>query len=1019
MRKLSLVLLFICCFAFATAAQNKVRGQVIGEDGIPIVGVTVVIQGTNTVVVTDADGKYTISCKNDDSLIFSMLGMKEQVVRVDNRKTINVVLADEQTSLDEVVVVAYGTQKKSDLTGAVGVVSMDKIKNEASLSADQMLQGRVAGMEITSAGGEPGEGMSIRIRGTRSINASNDPLIVVDGVMDAVESFSDINPEDIKSVSVLKDASSTALYGARGANGVIIVTTKGGDGTTLNITFNSKFSIATLPRKLDVMNAAEFAQYRNDFKVDRGAVDLSTAQTDLDNPSSSDYPYGNPNNLGKGTDWQKLLTRTAFNQSYTLTLNTGESRSHIYLSAGFDKTQGIIIGNDIRRITTRLKADRRLYRWMKLGVNVSYSFKDRDRNKIALNGTSTNAAVAISPLLDATSTWNKYGETGENGGNVYNNPYIVATSSTLWVKDYSLNIAPWVEWTISKRLKMRNSLSYKYSSSQDFKYEPASLPVAVARKTGGSATRSNYERQTFLWENKLDYDRTFAKIHRLQLMVGFTTNLDIRNNVGLSGIGYLDDNVTFYNMEGIPDRRNLSPSTNYTKLQRMSFIARANYSALGRYYLTLTGRYDGSSNFAEGHKWAFFPAVAAKWNISKEPWMAIANATWLTDLSLRASAGISGNDAVSTGVAQSVLSSANNGWMFGEQTPVSYYPTRLDNGTLTWEKTVSYNVGVDMSLWRDRIVITADAYLSLTSDLLLSVANASQTGYTSRYRNIGKTRNMGVELSVTSHNVNNRHFAWETTFNISHNNQIVLDIGDTEYISIYTSSGQMMYGYVKNYPANALWGYQCAGVWHNDEERARNKATKTYVSRYDKNGVRKYVDKNHDGILDRNDYVYLGNGDPVVYGGIQNSFTYKNWRLGIFLSYALGGKLYNITEQANLGSTTYTTNKYRYMLNGWHPVRNPWSDIPAPYDEDNYASDVFVHDASYLRVKTVSIGYSIDLRNKIKGINSLDITLSGDNLLLFSSYNGFDPDISSSGRKVDNASYPNPRTFTLSLKAKF
>ena len=1019
MRKWFFILLLLCLPAVSLFAQNKITGQVIGEDGIPVAGLTVMVQGTTNGVITDNEGKYSISCKNDDSLVFTMLGMEEQVIRVDNRKSINVVMRPEQTSLDEVVVVAYGTEKKSDLTGAVGVVNMDKVKSDASLSVDQMLQGRVAGMEITSAGGEPGEGMSIRVRGTRSINASNDPLIVLDGVVDAVDSFSDINPEDIKSVSVLKDASSTALYGSRGANGVILVTTKGGDSQTLNITFSAKVGLAELPRKMDVMNAAEFAQYRNDFNFDRGTFSLTTAQSS-DVQGTKIYPYENPASFGKGTDWQDVMTRKAVNQSYNFTLNTGESRSHIYFSLGYDDTQGIIIGNDQKRLVSRIKVDRRLYRWVKIGANVQFNYRFRDRNKIQLNGTSTSAAVCISPLLDPTSTWNKYADTGTNGGSVYDNPYIVATSSTYWVREYYLQLNPWVEWTLTKnnRLKMRNSFSYKYNVYQDFKYEPSTLPVSSTRLTGAYAMRANDERNSFLWENTINYDRTFNGGHKLQLMGGFTMQGRWINYTALSGTGYLDDTVTFYNMESVMDRRNLSPSTNRSLMKRMSFIARANYSALGRYYLTFTGRYDGASNFAEKHKWAFFPAAAFRWNISKEPWLAVANATWLTDLSLRLSAGMTGNDAVSTGVSRATLSNSASGWMFGELSPVAYYPSRLDNPNLTWEKTTSYNVGLDVSLWRDRISMTLDGYLSYTTDLLMSVANAAHTGYTSRWKNFGKTRNMGIEFSITSHNITRKHFNWETTFNISHNDQIVLDIGDTEYISTVHYDGQMYYGYVKGYPANALWGFKCAGVWHNDEERERNKATHAFVSRYDKNGVRKYVDINHDGVLDRNDYVYMGSGDPVVYGGLQNSFNFWNVHLDLFLSYSLGGKLYNISER-QLGMTTYTTNKYRYMLDGWHPVRNPWSDIPAPYDEDTYGSDFLIHDASFLRIKTLSVGYTFDLRNKVKWMKSIDLSLSGDNLWLFTTYNGYDPDISSSGRRIDNASYPNPRTYTLSIKAKF
>ena len=474
-------------------------------------------------------------------------------------------------------------------------------------------------------------------------------------------------------------------------------------------------------------------------------------------------------------------------------------------------------------------------------------------------------------------------------------------------------------------------------------------------------------------------------------------------------------------MGGLEDPRNLTEKSSVSEVQRLSFIARANYSYRSRYFATFTGRYDGASIFSEGNKWAFFPAVAFKWSISNEPFMAMAKANWLSDLSLRISAGRSGNDALSSYVSQAALTSTQAGWLFGDVQGLSYYPTRLDNPDLTWEKTDSYNIGVDFSVLRDRLTFTLELYKSYTKDLLLQVKNAAQTGFTSRFDNVGSTENSGVEFTVNSHNITKKNFEWTTTFTISHNKQMVTDIGiDYEYVPTFTKNDQMLYGYMKGYPVNALWGYQAAGVWHNDQEREENRYTKTYVSYKDQNGYTKYVDVNHDGVLDQSDQRYLGCSDPVVYGGLQNTFEIYGLTLGVYFTYSLGGKIYNLSE-FNLGSGSPMTNQYRYMMNSWHPVRNPDSDIPRAYGLDNYASDRYVHDASFLRLRNLSLGYKFDLSKKVKFLRDITVTASCDNVWLWTKYNGFDPEVSSSGAvaRLDNEAYPMPRTYYLSVKFRY
>ena len=655
------VLLLILALAFALpgfAQVITVTGQVVGDDGFPIPGAGVLIQGTDKGTVTDADGKYSIQAGREDVLVFSSLGFKDATEGVSGRKLINVVLSVDTKVLDDAVVIGYGTQKKSDLTGAVGIVSMDEIASPAVASTDHALQGRVAGVDIISGGGEPGESTSIRVRGTRSISAGNEPLIVVDGVVDAVESFSDINPDDIKNITVLKDASSTAIYGARGSNGVILITTKGGNtGSKVDITLSASAGMSELPRKLDVMDATEFAQFRNDYKLMAGNVSATAPQ------ASGYYPFEDPSAYGKGTDWQDVLTRKALQQEYKLALNYGDSNGHVYGSFGYENREGIVIGTGMSKYNSLLKVDRKVFKWLKLGVRANLAYRRNDRNSVTINGASNTSAICLSPLVGPEDEWNRYSDEGGSGGAVYNSPYLIARDATNYVNIKYLNVAPWVEVYPFKGATFKSQFSVAWTDNDAFTYSPASMPLAKVRKTGGTATRTADDRLSLLSENTLTWKKVFRKRHNLEVMGGFTAGKKSTSYAYTKGVGYLDDRTGPYNMGGLMDRRNLTEKTSISEITRMSVLGRVNYSYKGRYHVTGTARYDGSSNFAEGHKWGFFPAAAVRWTISNEPWMGSAKANGLTNLSLRLSAGRSGNDAISSYVSQQALTSEVATWL--------------------------------------------------------------------------------------------------------------------------------------------------------------------------------------------------------------------------------------------------------------------------------------------------------------------------------------------------------------------
>ena len=444
----------------------------------------------------------------------------------------------------------------------------------------------------------------------------------------------------------------------------------------------------------------------------------------------------------------------------------------------------------------------------------------------------------------------------------------------------------------------------------------------------------------------------------------------------------------------------------------------------------MTARADASSNFAANNKWGFFPSGAFRWNVKNERWLK--NQRWLNELALRVSAGRTGNNAISVYRSLEAYGTSTSGAVFDGSQAITVYPSRLENPDLTWEKTTLYNVAVDFGAFDNRLNISLEGYYSRTTDLLLTLQTAHVTGFTSRYTNIGSTTNSGFELTIESRNIVNPKFRWNTTLTLSHNNQMVEDIGHEEYISALNSGGNspfMMYGYKAGYPLNSLWGFKYAGVWKTAEEFERNQYTHTYVSSTTGNnpmtmrGYPKYVDTNNDGILSEDDLVYMGNSDPFLYGGLQNTFHIGRFKLGVYFTYSLGGKIYNYSELAMGGGNS--SNQYRYMIDSWHPVRNPDSDLPrAGTDDILVPSDLQIHDASYLRLQNVNLSYTFDLRKKTKALRDITLSFVGNNIWLWSKYNGFDPDVSTESdgstlRRVDLGAYPRSRTFVFSVQIRY
>ncbi len=1008
-------------------ADPPIKGAVTDEAGNPLPGATVSVAGTSRGVQTNEKGEFSITAGQQDVIYISYVGFDRQALPVKNIKLPLVIrLQPSNKSINEVVVIGYGSVTKKDLTGAVSTVKVSDLADVPVSRVDQMLQGRIAGAEFVSTDGEPGAGTSVRIRGTRSITASNEPLYIVDGLMDAITNLNELNPSDIASISVLKDASSTAIYGSRGSNGVIIITTKTGGSKTgkTNFTLRNDVGFSELPRYLDLMSATEFAQLQNDRYY--------FASTANQTKPLEEYPYPDPLALGEGTNWTKEITRRAPYHNLTFSASGGDKATQYYFSANYNNNQGIILNSGMKRYQVRLNLDRTISQYVKAGVRFNYSNVDRALNNADV-GTQTlwyRSTIFLAPTIPAykadgsLNDWNSQWYSGT----LFDSPLANALLKQNNRLEKSLSSMAYIEIKPVKNVLIRSTVSYSDLVRNNDQYFPSTLPTRINANSGGYAYKSSYSENNLLNENTITYKRTFNKHHFFDAMYGFTVQRRKYNNMTASGQGYFVDDIENNDLGALPSKETISLGSSLETLGRMSHLARLNYNYRGRYYFTATMRRDGASNFSRDNKWAFFPSAAFKWNVSNEQFMK--RFSKLSELSFRLSGGTSGNDAISRYQSLSRLSSTTGGYIFSGGQPVAYYPSRISNEGLTWEKTTTYNAGIDLSFFNKRLDIVIDAYRSTTSDLLLTVQLPTHVGYGSRLANIGKTSNRGIELTVNHENIRRKHFSWSTTVTAAHNTQRVEDIGGLDRVSVYDNpygAQYMMYGYVKGRPLNAVWGMQYAGVWKNTEEIEKNKTTKEYASSavsYYSPGRQRYIDQNKDGVLDNNDLIYLGNADPYVYGGIQNTFNIRKLSLSVYLNYSLGGKIYNPTELF-MGTGTYLSNQYRYMVNAWHPVRNPHSNYPRADSKDDIPNDRFLYNASFLRLKNVSVGYPLNLARVTGGkLQSLYLALTGNNLVLWKYYNGYDPEVSTQSggstiRRMDNGAYPTSRTLTFSAELKF
>ena len=798
---------------------------------------------------------------------------------------------------------------------------------------------------------------------------------------------------------------------------MIIVTTRQGVTSKPSVTAKAEFGVSKLARDLDLMDAQEFVRYLNDRNY--------FSSRDPQRP-----PRFDPSEYGRGTDWIDEITRTALYQNYNLSVSGRSQKSSYFAALGGNDTQGIVDGSGFRRITARLNLSYDFAKWLTVGFKGSYTFRDENPNRATIGGANIwDGAVYLAPTMGPKDYINPL---YENGVRIDTPRAKIDCNENESERMTNTDV---LEFTIKpvRGLIIKSQNSYMVYQRHDYQFWPSYLPKRTEGE-GADAYRYEGDARRLTSENTVSYSKKFASGHYFDAMAGFSATHETANFFSLKAEGLLTDDLKWNNMNSIGSKENYNASTSSNKVVRESVLMRLNYNYKSRYYFTFTGRYDGSSNFAENNKWGFFPSAAVKWNAKNENFLK--QVRWLDELSLRLSAGRTGNDAISAYRSLAAMSSTTSGYLFDGMQPGAYYRSRLASPNLTWEKTDLYNAALDLAFFNNRLMITAEGYISKTRDLLLTVQTASATGYTSRYANIGKTSNKGVELSIESRNIVRPKFSWTTNLTIAHNKQNVDDIGSEDFVTALSSPGNnpyMMYGYVKGYPLNALWGFKYGGTWKSVEEFERNSVTNTYVSALAINsdaasrkaslGMPRYYDINNDGSLNNDDLVYQGNADPDLYGGLQNNFRFGRLNVGIYFTYSLGGKIYNYSELYMAGSSM--SNQYRYMLEAWHPVRNPQSNLPRAGAVDAHVpSDLMIYDASYIRLKNITVGYTFDLSKRSKFIRDITLNLSAENLHIWKKYNGFDPDVSTDSsdsalRRVDLGAYPKPRTIVFSIQLRY
>ena len=1038
-------LLFLSALTGMTASGQgfTVTGTVTSaEDGEPLIGATVRVKGASTGVTTDIDGNYTINVKTGAILLFSYVGYDPQEKTVGTSTTIDVAMTQQSNMLDELVVIGYGAVKKSDLTGSVSSVSSDKLTKTPAASLSNALQGQVAGVTVNSLSGRPGASAEVRIRGVGTIHGAS-PIYVVDGVI--CDDINFLSTNDIEHIEVLKDASATAIYGSRGANGVIIVTTKGGNlNKPTTITFNGYVGMQQRWKKLDVMNAKDFADTYVAINANASAKKVYNEQgfnqwlALYQGVRNSDFyptvynPDTNPTGFDYSavdTDWQDEVFRNGMIQNYHLAVDGGNDRLTYSMSGSWFKQEGIIIGSDYSRFTARLNTAFQAFPWMKIGENISFmasvaknAYESGDNSESA-GANILSAAFAMAPWDPTHYPDGYYNRKGKDmsgliaaGSNFKNvtNPFSMVEYSHPKTRNERFVGNVFIDLTPVKHFDWRTSYSFDYRITTDKSFADA-YQVSSYDKRDKNFLSSSMARN-YYWnvDNILTYNNSFGK-HDITAMAGFTVEEYNYYSIGNSGSNILNpDERNWYLSQTTEDPG--TPSDGVARNRRQSWLGRVNYSYDSRYLLTVNFRADGSSKFAE-NRWGYFPSFAAAWRLSRESFMK--DFTNIDGLKIRLGWGKVGNDNI--GNDAFVLNMFSNGPTFvdyvlgANQTLVNGAAvlTWINNGG-HWENTEQWSAGVDISLWNGKLSGSLDGFIRDTNDMLMGVNAPAHVGNLySAMANVGKVRNKGIEINIDHRNTINSWLRYSVGGNISFiDNKLVSLNGGSPVYTNYANVQVVDEGY----PLYYFWGYQYDGIYRTDQEAL------DYLTGYNAANIpfhagdAKYIDNNGDGVIDDKDRVQLGSSIPKVSYGINLGLWIKDFDLQLFFQGVGGSKIYNQMRH-RLESNGSTSVLSPVMADAW-TVDNPDGSIPNPKNTVNYyVSDRFLESGNYFRLKDLQIGYTLPKSILgTKGIKSCRFYAQCSNVFTITNYSGFDPEVSGG---VDYGNYPQSRTFIFGVNLTY
>lgn len=1009
-----ILLLLLSITAFS---QSKtVTGRVTDSTNTPLANVSVQLKGSNTGTTTNANGSFSLTVPSPSSvLVFSYTGMQQEEVTVGEQNNLSVVLRAKSGTLNEVVVIGYGTARKSDLTGSVATVKSDKLLDKPVTNVSQALQGKVPGVDVSINTSAPGEAAKIRIRGISSINSSLDPLYVVDGVIGVNANL--LNPNDIASVEVLKDASATAIYGARGANGVIIITTKRGIKGKTRISYDAYESYSTLQRHLEALNSDEFMYvynlaYKNAQKYDS----LGFAQGKYIPNNPLDFPklFDSTGKPRYNTNWEKETYKPAFSTSHQLTLQGGSDKSLYSLSLGYLNQNGIMIESWFKRYSARFTLDNDVTKWLRIGGSMSL-VKSQERMVSDANGGLNVSRMVIEelpiiPVKYPDGTWGGNSdfpgmEGGSNPVNIANNRYTLENVLQSVGDVYAtFHIAPGLDF--------KSDFGFNLSGQKNNFYSGRGLH-SLSFDQKGVATINNWMNSYWQSENYLTWNKQVTRGQRLTAMLGLSWQKNYSEWSYAEAENFIDDYWGWHNLSAGSIYH--TPGSYDESWAMNSYFARFTYNIDEKYLFTLTGRYDGSSKFGENNKYAFFPSAGIGWRISQEDFLK--NNRAITNLKLRASYGSTGNQEIGTYNSIQLLGSGTT--IFGEQRQPTVSRSSFGNPDLKWERVNQYDVGLELGLF-NRINLNADFYHRVTKDLLLNAPIPWTSGLSSVTENIGSLQNVGVELGLNTTNIKSRNLTWTTDVNFSANRNKILHLGEKND-DIYP--GPWFLGQTNilrvGWPIGTFWGYVREGTWSTKEA--------AQAAQYNlKPGDVKWADLNHDGKIDDADNTRLGNAYPKWTMDVINTLTYKNFDFSFDIRFVEG-----VNTVANFKHSTEDrqgiANSLKTVLGAWTPENQNSMIAEIRYYGSFYQTHIdswWVEDGSFIRGQNFVLGYTLPQKLVDRwGIERLRFYASAQNLFLITKYTGYDPEVLTFGGQLtqnqDFFPYPHPRVINLGVNLSF